>query len=108
MTHYIQRLAQIIASKRARARRGEQDFVPVDARELAELVPLLRKELRLPGSLSDDAFLASLIAIARHRTDEDRWHAAETSTLGQQLAVQSDDLERDLVTLLSLLPQPYL
>lgn len=110
MTHYIQRLSQIISGKRARGKSiaaEHADVPPIDLRELAELVPLLRKRLAL-GSLSDDALLASLVAIARHPTDEARWYAAETSTLGQQLAVESEDLHRDLVTLISLLPQPYL
>lgn len=109
MTHYIQRLSQIISGKRARAKgavSGHAD-APVDLQELAELVPLLRRRIAL-GSMSDDAILASLVAIARHPTDEGRWYAAETSTLGQQLAVESEDLHRDLVTLISLLPQAYL
>lgn len=107
MTHYIQRLSQIISGRRKRAKcaADEHPDIPVDVAELAELVPLLRKRLAL-GALSDDAILASLVAIARRPTDETRWHAAEASTLGQQLAVESGDLHSDLVTLISLLPQP--
>lgn len=109
MSHFIARLSQIITGKRptARATAGHADDIPVDLESLAALLPQLRQRLPL-ASMSDDALLASLVTIARHATDENRWRAAEASTLGQHLAVESDDLQRDLVTVLSLLPIPYL
>lgn len=109
MPHFIARLSKIITGRppAARAAAHDQDEIPVDLEDLATLLPELRRHLPL-AHLSDEALLASLAAIARHGTDEARWHAAEASTLGQQLAVDSKDRERDLVTVLSLLPMPYL
>lgn len=109
MPHFIARLSKIITGRRpgARAAANEADDLPVDVENLRVLLPELRQHLPL-ARLSDEALLASLVGIARHGTDEARWHAAEASTLGQQLAVDSDDRERDLVTVLSLLPMPYL
>jgi hypothetical protein len=110
MSSYIPRLARIIAGVRtARFKSGESETdagTAPNAERLARLMPKIRHQLAVSPSLSDEALLASLVAIARHPSDEERWHAAEASTLGQHLAVTSHDMRRALVTLLSLLPRP--
>jgi hypothetical protein len=75
---------------------------------LARLVPEVRRRLVIGQTFSDAALLASLVAVARHRSNEWRWRAAEASTLGQYLAGSGKDMHRTLVTLLSMLPQPTL
>lgn len=110
MSSYIPRLARIISGVRTGASRAgesetDADAAP-DAERLARLMPKIRHRLAVGPSLSDEALLASLVAIARHRSDEERWHAAEASTLGQHLAASGPDMRRTLVTLLSLLPRP--
>jgi hypothetical protein len=67
-------------------------------------VPQVRRRLEVGASFSDQALLASLVAIARHPSHEGRWRTAETSTLGQYLASSGKDVRRALVTLLTLLP----
>jgi iron-sulfur cluster repair protein YtfE (RIC family) len=78
----------------------------VNVETLAGLMPHLRERLAIGAPFSDEALLASLAAIASHASHEERWSAAETSTLGQYLASRSNDSHRALVTLLSLLPKP--
>lgn len=110
MPNYIPRLARFSAGKKAPTESAPPDphtrerAVNVD--RLARLAPRIRRSLSISRQFSDDALLASLVAIARHPSHEARWHAAETSTLGQYLASNSKDMHRSLVALLSLLPQP--
>lgn len=113
MTSYIPKLARISARKGAAASRpavagprARETTVNVD--RLARLVPLIRRRLAIGRPFSDAALLASLTAIARHPSHEERWRAAEASTLGQYLASSGKDVHRALVTLLSLLPRPSL
>ena len=69
--------------------------------------PLINRSLLLAGRpiVNRSVLLASLIAIARHPSHEERWRAAEASTLGQYLASSGKDRRQALVTLLSLLPR---
>jgi hypothetical protein len=109
MASYIPRLARIASGAPAgRPRLGSSGNArgAVDVERLARLVPQIRHRLAIGRPLSDEALLASLVAVARHASHEARWHAAEASTLGQHLAVTGRDLRRALVTLLSLLPKP--
>lgn len=109
MGHYIPRLARI-TSGQGTGRASVSGINPrdssVDVERLARLLPQIRERLALGDQFSDDALLASLLAIARQPSHETRWRAAETSTLGQYLASSSDDLHGALVSLLSLLPGP--
>lgn len=110
MTNYIPRLARISAGKGAEAKRmplgsGVQETA-VSVDRLARRLPQIRRSLAIGRQFSDEALLASLVAIARHPSNEARWRAAEASTLGQYLASSGKDMHRTLVTLLSLLPQP--
>jgi hypothetical protein len=73
---------------------------------LSRLAPRIRQRLAIKHQFSDEALLASLLAITRHSSHEKRWRAAEASTLGQYLASSEPDMHRTLVTLLSLLPKP--
>jgi hypothetical protein len=75
---------------------------------LVGAVPQIRHRLGVGAQFSDEAMLASLVAIARHPSHEARWRAAEASTLGQYLAGSGKDMRHVLVTLLTLLPKPYL
>jgi hypothetical protein len=113
MTNYIPRLARISSGKGAGAKRAPHRSSPaseraVNVERLARLVPRIRRDLAVGRTFSEKALLASLVAIARHASDEERWHAAEASTLGQYLAGSGKDMHRTLVTLLSLLPRPAL
>lgn len=110
MAHYIPRLARISVGKRndprhtagtgPRTREG-----PVNVERLARLMPQIRRRLGIDRAFSDTALLASLVAITRHPSHAERWHAAETSTLGQYIASSGKDMHCILVTLLSLLPR---
>ncbi len=111
MAHYIPGLSQIVSGIRGIGKRELTDKTPdtpVNVSRLATLIPELRRRLPIGPSLSDEALLASLVSIARHTSEEARWRAAEASTLGQHLAVSSKDKYRDLVTLIAVLPKPYL
>lgn len=111
MAHYIPGLSQIVSGVRGVGRRDFADTTasePVNVSRLAALIPELRRRLPIGRALSDKALLASLVSIARHTSEEGRWRAAEASTLGQHLAVGSRDKYRDLVTLIAILPKPYL
>ncbi|HRN84540.1 MAG TPA: hypothetical protein PK857_06945 [Hyphomicrobium sp.] len=111
MAHYIPGLSQIVSGIRGIGRRELTDAsstAPVNVSRLAAMIPELRRRLPIGPVLSDEALLASLVSIARHTSEEARWRAAEASTLGQHLAVSSRDKYRDLVTLISVLPKPYL
>ncbi|MCC7253079.1 hypothetical protein [Hyphomicrobium sp.] len=85
---------------------GHASLTAVNVDRLTRLMPQIRRRLAVRRDFSDAALLASLIAIARHPSHQERWHAAEASTLGRHLAATGGDLHRALVTLLSLLPQP--
>lgn len=116
MTTYIPRLARITSGRSAGRKRPphledgqvfeERRNDPVTLRTLARLAPRLRTQLGIGTAFSDDALLASIVSIARHPSHEERWHAAEASTLAQYLASTGTDVERALVTLLSMLPKP--
>jgi hypothetical protein len=113
MTTYIPRLARIASSRRpGRAHKDPADPRRANARVnvdlLAGILPQIRHRLGLSPQFSDEALLASLVAITRHPSHEGRWRAAEVSTLGQALAASGKDLRHALVTLLTLLPKPYL
>lgn len=75
---------------------------------LAELVPILRRRLDIDGTVSNEAMLACLTAIARHSSTRERWRAAFDSRLGHWLAEQGRDLNTALNTLVALLPKPRL
>lgn len=111
MTTFIPRLSRISSGKGAPGKRGATTTGAHEARvnvsSLAALVPQIRRRLGLSPAFSDQALLASLIAITRHPTHESRWRAAASSTLGQHLAAGGKDLRHALTTLLSLLPKPY-
>lgn len=111
MPSYIPRLARIVSGHHTggKPRHGKSNGVggsPVNVERLARLVPQIRHRLSVGHALTDEALLASLIAIARHSSHEARWQAAQASTLGHHLAVGGRDMRRTLVTLLSLLPKP--
>lgn len=113
MTSYIPKLARISSGKSAGAKRAADDGdragqQAVNVERLARLVPQIRKRLAIGRPFSDAALLESLVAIARHPSHEARWRAAERSTLGQYLASSAKDRNQALVTILSLLPKPYL
>ncbi len=80
----------------------------VNIEHLAGLVPVIRRRLAIAGTISDEAIFASLTTIAAPSTYEDRWRAAEASTLGQFLLSHGKDLKACLITILALLPKPYL
>lgn len=113
MPSYIPRLTRIVSGNQtgagSRHANGKSDGCggsPVNVELLARLVPQIRHRLSISHALTDEALLASLVAIARHPSHEARWKAAGTSTLGHHLAVGGRDMRRTLVTLLSLLPKP--
>lgn len=109
MGHYIPRLARISSGQgtgRGAVNSSRPRDTTGDVERLTRLLPQIRERLALGDQFSDDALLASLLAIARQPSHETRWRAAETSTLGQYLASSSDDLHGALVSLLSLLPGP--
>jgi hypothetical protein len=111
MPSYIPRLARIVSGIKTGAgrRHGKSNGSggdTVNVERLARLVPQIRHRLSIGHALTDEALLASLVAIARHPSHEARWHAAEASTLGHHLAISGRDMRRTLVTLLSLLPKP--
>lgn len=116
MTSYIPRLASISARSRPGARRKGAGARPpvgaatgrVNIEYLAGLVPVIRRRLAVAQTFSDEAMFASLTAIAATTTYEGRWRAAEASTLGQFLMSNGKDLKSSLVTILALLPKPYL
>lgn len=109
MTSYIPKLARISSGRDAGERRpsipGEQADEMFLVNALTRLAPHIRQRLAISTQFSDEALLASLLAIARHSSHENRWSAAEASTLGQYLASSKPDMHRTLVTLLSLLPK---
>jgi len=110
MTQYIPKLARFGSGKSAPKRRPATDgsrasLATVNVEHIARLVPKVRKRLAIGRPFSDAALLASLVAIARHPSHEERWRAAEASTLGQYLASSGKDRRQALVTLLSLLPR---
>lgn len=111
MTTFIPKLARISSGKGAGRSRlkppAGRTIARVNVETLAGLVPQIRRRLSIGRAFSDEALLASLVAIARHPSHEDRWRAAEASTLGQYLAGSAKDRHRALVTLLSLLPKPF-
>jgi hypothetical protein len=114
VTTYIPHLAQIAqrssygpfcrpaAWRPASSRRSAR----VSIEYLAGLIPVVRRRLAIPATFSDAAVFASLTAIAARSSDEQRWRAAETSTLGLFLLSHSADLKACLVTILGLLPKP--
>ena len=110
MSSYIPTLARITSGRDAGTKRApiphEQSDETILIHTLTRLSPRIRQRLAIKRQFSDDALLASLLAIARHSSHEARWHAAETSTLGQYLASSEPDMHRTLVSLLSLLPKP--
>jgi len=113
MATYIPRLARIAASGgRTAAEQPDTDTDRATARvnieTLAALVPQVRHRLTIGRQLSNEAVLASLIAIARHPSQAARWRAARSSTLGQHLTTGGRDVRHALVTLLALLPKPHL
>lgn len=110
MAHFIQRLAGIGRGELAKHQATDEQWLvdDVDIEQLKRALPDLRDTLAIPAEFSNDALLASLLFIARHPTEETRWHAAEASTLGQYLAGNGRDMHRTLVALLSLLPEPTL
>jgi hypothetical protein len=115
VTSYIPKLARISARSRASAKRkggaapqGPPSPQRVNIEHLAGLVPVIRRRLDIAGTFSDDAIFASLTTITAPATYEDRWRAAEASTLGQFLLGQGKDLKASLITILGLLPKPYL
>jgi hypothetical protein len=111
MTQYIPKLARFGSGKSAPKRRpaitdgSRASLATVNVEHIARLVPRVRQRLAIGRPFSDAALLASLIAIARHPSHEERWRAAEASTLGQYLASSGKDRRQALVTLLSLLPR---
>jgi hypothetical protein len=110
MTTFIPKLARITTGRGAGRRSGiapsDRARRTVNVETLAGLMPHLRRRLAIGTPFSDEALLASLVAIASHASHGERWSAAEASTLGQYLANSSKDRHRTLVTLLSLLPRP--
>ncbi len=115
MASFIPRLARISSRSRPGAKNGKSAARPAraepaladrDGDYLAELVPVVRRRAAVSTSFSDAAILASLISIAVRTSHEQRWKAAQASTLGQCLCGSARDLEAALVTILSLLPGP--
>ena len=110
MTQYIPKLARFGSGKSAPKQRpatngSSASLATVNVERIARLVPRVRQRLAIGRPFSDAALLASLVAIARHPSHEERWQAAEASTLGQYLASSGKDRRQALVTLLSLLPR---
>lgn len=116
MTSFIPRLARI--SSRSGAKRGAKAApgragartapLRINIEYLAGLVPTIRRRLAIAPTFSDEAIFASLAAIAAASSYETRWRAAEASTLGLFLRSHGNDLKASLITLLALLPKPYL
>lgn len=110
MTRYIPKLARITSGRDAGKKHAHAPDEPTDetmlVHTLASLAPRIRRRLGIKPQFSDDALVASLLAVARHSSHEKRWRAAEASTLGQYLASTETDPHRALVILLSLLPKP--
>jgi len=118
VTSYIPKLARISARSRPGGKRkggASRRSAPsgaepqrVNIEYLAGLVPVIRRRLAIAATFSDEAIFASLTAIAAPSTYEARWRAAEASTLGQILLSHGKDLKACLITILGLLPKPYL
>jgi hypothetical protein len=116
VTSYIPRLASISARSQRRSRtrvavahaRGGTRPGRVNIEYVAGIVPVIRRRLGVAATFSDEAMFASLTSIAAHGTYEARWQAAEASTLGQFLMSHGKDLKSSLITILALLPKPYL
>jgi hypothetical protein len=118
VTSYIPRLARIAGRSRSGAKRkaavarpaaGSGAAAPhVNIEYLAGLVPVIRRRLAIAATFSDEAIFASLTTITAPSTYEGRWQAAEASTLGQFLLSHGKDLKACLITILALLPKPYL
>jgi hypothetical protein len=110
VTRYIPKLARITSGRDAGRKHAPIFDEPTDEtiliHTLSRLAPRIRQRLAIKCQFSDEALVASLLAIARHPSHEERWWAAETSTLGQYLASSEPDMRRTLVMLLSLLPKP--
>jgi hypothetical protein len=77
----------------------------VDVLELAALVGVVRRRLRVDDAFTDEAILASLKAICERTNGRERWSAAFNSNLGLVLALRGGALDADLSTLLGLLPR---
>jgi hypothetical protein len=117
VTSYIPKLARISARTRAGGKRkggaSRRAAAPgaepqrVNIEYLAGLVPVLRRRLDVAGTFSDEAIFASLTTIAAPSSYEDRWRAAEASTLGQFLLSHGKDLKACIIAILGLLPKPY-
>ncbi len=112
MTTFIPKLARITSGRIKEGKHSAADRkrsgAKVNVEYLSGLVPLLRRRLAISRSFSDSAMLASLMAVAKRTSHEERWQAAEASTLGQHLASSGKNMHHALVTILSLLPKPYL
>lgn len=110
MTSFIPRLARILSGRDAGKKRAPAIESgarhAIDRQALVRLAPEIRQRLAISRQFSDKALLASLESIVTHSSNEERWRAAEASTLGQYLAGSGNDMHRTLVTLLSMLPSP--
>jgi len=78
-----------------------------DILHLLELVPIVRRHLRLEKSFSDDAILASLKVLVSTGNRRTRVRIAFESSLGQHFLQQNRDLPAAVVTLLALLPEAW-
>jgi hypothetical protein len=116
VTSFIPHLAQIARSGRGRPgiaprRRAPERSPPrpvrLNVEYLAGLVPTVRRRVGIPPGFSDAAIFAALAAIAARASDEQRWRAAEASTLALFLLAHGRDLRAAIVTILGLLPKPY-
>lgn len=81
---------------------------PFESLHLVELVPVLRRQLKLDHGLSDATVLDSLKSIAAHSARQDRWRAAFDSVIGRSLAHRGADLNTALNIILAALPSPRL
>ncbi|MBX9862662.1 MAG: hypothetical protein K2Y42_07900 [Hyphomicrobium sp.] len=110
MAAFIPRLARIASGIGSTGKRsapqGDGTLRSGSMRKLARIAPVIRQRLAIGHPFSDAALLASLAAIASYPSNEERWRAAASSTLGQYIANSSQDVQRALVTLLSMLPAP--
>ena len=79
---------------------------PADVLHLAEAVPIVRQQLRVPAEFTDDAILSSLKMIAARTSDRERWRAAFDSNLARYLSVRGRDLGGALQRLIALIPPP--
>ena len=113
MTTFIPNIARFSARSGAARRRAqaarERGFGAAPARlnieYLAGLIPVIRRRLGIAATFSDAAIFASLTAIAGRASDEQRWRAAEASTLGLFLLSHGRDFRTEMITLLGLLPK---